>query len=1006
MVKSTVPAIKKSSSLPTILIAGGAGFLGSHLAQRLLETQCKVVALDNLSTGKRSLIQELTAHPRFVFIDADINHKIPKEIESVNYIFHLAALQIHLKGPKEISFDALLTNALGTKNLLDLARRSKAKFLLASSIEVYRGLLSAESLEHYFGESWEQERRATHIEARRFAEALTWEAYEENGLDARIARLGEVFGPQMDLKSSGSLGKLIEELLLGRDLTVYGEGLEKEYYTHVDDVVRGLVKALFKEETSGKIYPLTTLEPKTPLELVYLLKELVGKEVKVVFKPPLNKTPLPELNVVDGELQHELDWEPKISLKDGLKEILVQKGIVQTGEEKELPEKVGREELDIFPHQPPTAKIEPKEPSAKRRRFPQIGKKIKQIRRPRFGWPLPRFGWRWALGITAALAFWFLIFPGASLAYSTYTARNELRAAEKGLKSLQLAEVAAHSGKAQESLENSRQHLSRLSWLFTLTRQRKTQQDLDLFLQSATFLASAVKNEAAASKPLAAALQRLLSGHNQEFNWDDLKAVSSEFSQAQEDALLAEAYLKKIDQPTNARLSAYTAVLGDAVARFKELAPLISIINKEAPRVLGADSSATYLLLFQNSSELRPTGGFIGSYGKLVLKSGRIDELLVDDVYNLDGILETKGIEVEPPPPLKEHLGVSRLLVRDANWDPDFPQTVEQIETLYNLAKEEQIDGVVAVDLTTIEKLLEVIGPVYLAQFNETITKDNFFEKTEFYSEADYYPGSPQKKTFLSLLAAKLLENMLRTEPANFSSLAQAAKILLEEKHILVSYPEGDLHNVLREKNWDGQLIAPRGDYLMVVDANLGATKANYYVKRSYNYAVKNIDRQGTLEGVLTLNYIHGAASNSWPGGAYKNYVRIFVPEGSVLKKTVLSSEGVDSKDLDITESVNQGVSDGKTVWGSVFTLNAGKTLSLTFTYDLPESLALKPDEKSYSLYVQKQPGTVADPLTVDFLTPFGRTIIGTPKGSERTGNLWRWSGSLRKDVRLDFLLK
>lgn len=322
MLNNSVPTIKKSSSLPTILIAGGAGFLGSHLAERLLETQCRVIAIDNLATGQRNFTQGLATHPRLSFINTDINEKLPEEVESVDHIFHLASLEVYLSGRKETSLDALLTNALGTRNLLELAKASKAKFLLCSSIDVYRGLLSSQNLENYFGATPRQERRFVHAEAKRFAEALTWESFETDGLDARIVRLGEIYGPRMDLKSSGTLGRLLEELQTGQDLTVYGEGLEKEYYTHVEDVVTGIIKACFSPNTVGKIYSVTTIEPTTPLELVYLLKEVVGKDLRVVFKPPPEKTPLAESKVIDGESQRELGWEPKITLKEGVLSVL------------------------------------------------------------------------------------------------------------------------------------------------------------------------------------------------------------------------------------------------------------------------------------------------------------------------------------------------------------------------------------------------------------------------------------------------------------------------------------------------------------------------------------------------------------------------------------------------------------------------------------------------------------------------------------------------------------
>lgn len=995
MPSNTVPTIKKSPSLPTILIAGGAGFLGSHLAEKLLETQCRVVAVDNLATGRRSFIQSLIPHPRFVFIDADINQGIPKEIESVNYIFHLAALEVYLTGRKDVSFDSLLTNALGTRHLLSLAKKSKAKFLLASSIEVYRGLLSSENLEHYFGASFSQQRRFAHAEAKRFAEALTWEFFERGKVDARIARLGEIYGPRMDLKSSGTLGRLLEELLSGKDLTVYGEGLEKEYYTHVNDVVAGLIRALLGEDTVGKIFPLTTLEPTTPLELVYLLKELVGENIRVIFKPPLEETKLPELNVLDGEILHELSWQPQISLKEGIDEILRETKLKPQKEAPEPKKEPSQPKLEAVPVKALMAKIK-KRPEVKKKPAPKLAL-------PKPGRRLARLGF---LVLAAALT-WWLFFPAASLAVNLYGGQRNLQQFAESAKNLEFEKAATQAERARTQLLTGSRQLSRLGWFFSLFRKERPHKSWQNLLQSGVFFAESLQHEVTGIQPLAQGVLNLFATTPQEFDSAKLPSSVAEFTEAQESLLLTEAYLKKVEADAiPSRFKPLLVQLQQQTQRLKNDTPLLKQLAANLPTLLGSDQPQTYLLLFQNSNELRPTGGFIGSYGKLVLNEGQIDELLVDDVYNLDGLLETKDVQIEPPPPLKDHLGVDRFLLRDANWDPDFTKAAEQIKNFYLLATEEEVDGIIALDLRTLQKFLEISGPVYLAQFNESITAENFFEKTEFYAEAGYFSGSPQKKTFLSLLSAKLLEKLMQLSAQDLTKLFSTTKSLLDEKHLLIYYPKGDMAKLLSLQNWDGHLLPAENDYLMIVDANVGATKANYYVKRSLSYSLKNVDREGKWEATLTINYIHGAASNAWPGGAYKDYVRVFVPEGSVLKKVVRSSEGVDSKDLEITTEVNQGVIDDKNVWGTVFTLNAGKTLSLSFTYELPEGLSLGPDGKSYTLRVQKQPGTVADPLMVDLLTPFGRTVVQAPEGSKRVGNLWRYSGSLRKDLELRFLIE
>src|SRR5690606_38131784 len=138
----------------------------------------------------------------------------------------------------------LLTNAVGTKNLLDFANRSKAKFLLASSIYVYQGMMSQINLDQYFGRTNFEEKKYSATEAKRYAEALVWEYYKKNDTDVRIVRLPEVYGPKMDLEASGNLGRLINQLMDNRDLVVYGEGIDKEHYLYISDVINGVIKAL------------------------------------------------------------------------------------------------------------------------------------------------------------------------------------------------------------------------------------------------------------------------------------------------------------------------------------------------------------------------------------------------------------------------------------------------------------------------------------------------------------------------------------------------------------------------------------------------------------------------------------------------------------------------------------------------------------------------------------------------------------------------------------------
>lgn len=169
--------IKKTSLSPTVLIVGGAGFIGSHLAEALLQKNARVVVIDNFSTGKDVYVHNLLDNPKFALFNVDINYGIPQEIESVDYVFHLAGLETYLFDKNDLSLDSLLTNALGTKNILDFTKKTGAKLLMASTLDVYKGMLSPLNLDQYFGQTPEEEKKYSLIEAKRYAEALVWEYY-------------------------------------------------------------------------------------------------------------------------------------------------------------------------------------------------------------------------------------------------------------------------------------------------------------------------------------------------------------------------------------------------------------------------------------------------------------------------------------------------------------------------------------------------------------------------------------------------------------------------------------------------------------------------------------------------------------------------------------------------------------------------------------------------------------------------------------------------------------
>jgi len=312
-----MPVIKK---MPRALVAGCAGFIGSHLVESLLEKNILVTGVDNLSTGKKIYLEKSLKNSNFNFVENDLNNGISKDIENVkyDYVFHLASSESHTKDNNDdIEYQILLTNSIGTKNLLEFASKNNSKFVLVSSLEIYQGFVSSISLENYFGSSEEEERAFSYSEAKRFAEALVWQFYKKNDLDVRIIRLSEVYGPRMSLKSSASLGVSLDYFLHDQDLVVSGDGLSKERYAYISDAINLIETSVFNEVGRGLILPLVP-NLTTPLEIAYLLKDMSAGKLDILFRPAKKVEVIPSVEKIDTSSLKKIGFEIKVSFKDGI----------------------------------------------------------------------------------------------------------------------------------------------------------------------------------------------------------------------------------------------------------------------------------------------------------------------------------------------------------------------------------------------------------------------------------------------------------------------------------------------------------------------------------------------------------------------------------------------------------------------------------------------------------------------------------------------------------------
>lgn len=300
------------------LVTGGAGFIGSHLCDRLIERGDDVICVDNLITGQETNLAGLASHPRFTFVRADIIQPL-KIAGPIDRIFHLAS-PASPRGYLRKPLETALVNSVGSHHILDLARRDRARFLLASTSETYGDPLQHPQREDYWGNVNPVGIRSCYDEGKRFAEALTMIYIREFGVDARIIRIFNCYGPRSDPLDGRIVPNFVTQALTGQPLTVYGDGSQTRSLCYVSDLVEGLLRAMETPGTTGQLYNLGNPDERTVLQFAQVIKRLAASPSPIEFQPPIS-TDDPQRRCPDISRAREvLGWEPAVDLEQGLGE--------------------------------------------------------------------------------------------------------------------------------------------------------------------------------------------------------------------------------------------------------------------------------------------------------------------------------------------------------------------------------------------------------------------------------------------------------------------------------------------------------------------------------------------------------------------------------------------------------------------------------------------------------------------------------------------------------------
>ena len=300
--------------MPRILITGAAGFLGSHLCDRYTGEGYEVIGMDNLITGDLNNISHLQESTNFTFINHDVTEHIDIDVE-LDYILHFASPASPIDYLK-IPIQTLKVGSLGTHNCLGLARNKKARILIASTSEVYGDPQVHPQTEEYWGHVNPIGPRGVYDEAKRFQEAITMAYHTYHGLETRIVRIFNTYGPRMRLNDGRALPAFIGQALRGEDLTVFGDGSQTRSFCYVDDLIEGINRLLLSDYS----YPVNIGNPNeiSILDFANEILDLTGNKQKVVFKALPKDDPTQRKPDI-SKAKEILNWEPKVNRSEGLK---------------------------------------------------------------------------------------------------------------------------------------------------------------------------------------------------------------------------------------------------------------------------------------------------------------------------------------------------------------------------------------------------------------------------------------------------------------------------------------------------------------------------------------------------------------------------------------------------------------------------------------------------------------------------------------------------------------
>ncbi|GEM_PF-2192954 len=965
-----------ATNAPLTCIVHFSNPVGIKLAKMLLEQGSKVVLIDSFSTEKKHIISDLVKHEDCIFMDIETTFTNLEKFKKIDYIYYFENHVIQgityrapQKGTSEIK--ALQHQSFTSEtNRLDayikLAIEYKAKFLLVTSgiINQLTSLVPDQS-----------------IQLQKYAESLFLEYFGKSKFNGRIVRMAEVYGENMDLNLPTPLNRMIREVLYTDVVSIYGEGLQNNYYVSVTDAVYGLLKVNFLERSKGKTYFLAEPHPVSTLNLAYKLLEITSSEKEVLFKDaepvqqvemssfphvlPAQESGWEPLLHFSKELQNIMPWaaeslkstwnQPDESIQEDTENVTLRVHTKDEETDDTINKGVDKSsvQVDLFRtliRNPIVGFF-----SLFRQRKGQINEEVKAQRKTN---AVP---WLKITIISIFTISFVLIFtPYILFGVSAYRLHTQVNEARNALLTRNTEVFKRQSKEMQMTVQTLKTTLGWVAYVQYFSEPgQKIYDQAYVIIEGLEYYVMSFEQASTAIGPFFTYINEFKLG---EINEPAGKAPReyvvelSNISEQKEEIALASQYAILGEKRLNAVV---TGIFPDQIdvllhkairdaQLYTKAVTSLSEIYPYIPYLAGQGDRTNYLLMVQNESEIRSTGGWFSNYAIVGIQNGRVRQLSVDDVYNIDGQTKAKTA----PQEMRDGLGINSYTFSLSNWSPDLEKSAAEAESFLKSAnKVSDIDITVTFNFAVIQKLLEVTGPVTVGGTGQ-ITSENLFSKiVELHST--FTPGSQQKVAIVSKLVPVLLAKVSDGTIDEKQKLLEVLSEAVVERNIMITSKNESFNDTLKTKYNAVITLNPQDSFAYVVDWNWSGNKTNEFVAREMSVLFD----QRVKEATLITKYKNASTQDIYPQGIYKNFQRIYTPA----IWTLSSATGYSGNPKVYSEGEQKYTGQMLEIG-----LSSSKEYELTYSY-----LSLGP-----KVFLPKQSGVKSELVTVSFVLAGSETEL------------------------------